>query len=74
MNCAEFSRYYTDFRDGNDPDLAARMRAHVEGCRRCGTHHRALLIGVEALQYGEIEPSEGMYHSLSARFKTRPIR
>lgn len=74
MTCAEFARYYTDFRDGNDADLAARMRAHVEGCRRCGTHHRALLIGVDALRGSEIEPSDGLTHALSARFPTRPIR
>ncbi len=74
MTCTDFSRYYTDFRDGSDPDVAARMRAHVEGCRSCATHHRALLVGVEALRESEIDLSDGMHHTLAARFTVRPIR
>jgi hypothetical protein len=74
MNCREFGRYYTDFRDGNDPELARRMRDHVNTCSHCQPHHRAMQIGIDVLQMTEIEPSEAMLHSLSARFNVRPIR
>ncbi len=74
MNCREFGRYYSDFRDGNDRELAHRMRDHAVACGQCSSHSRALQIGIEVLQMTEIEPSEGLMHSLSARFKVRPIR
>jgi len=74
MNCREFGRYYTDFRDGNDPELARRMREHVFECPHCRTHNRAMQIGIEMLQMTEIEPSDGLRHALSARFNVRPIR
>lgn len=74
MNCREFGRYYTDFRDGNDPELARRMREHVFECPPCRTHHRAMQIGIEVLQRCEIEPSDGLRHALGARFNVRPIR
>lgn len=74
MNCREFGRYYSDFRDGNDPELAHRMREHAESCRHCRSHDRVLQIGVEMLRANEIEPSDGLLHALSARFNVRPIR
>lgn len=74
MNCREFGRYYSDFRDGNDPELAHRMREHSSACRQCRSHDRALQIGVELLRVSEIEPSDGLVHALSARFNVRPIR
>ena len=44
MTCAEFSRFYSDFRDGNDPALAASMRWHATHCATCAQHARTMLI------------------------------
>ena len=57
MNCSEFLRCYSDFRDGLITDASAlrQFRVHIAHCAPCSRYDQTVRRGVHAL--GEIEPS-----------------
>ena len=73
MTCAEFSRFYSDFRDGNDPALAASTRWHATHCATCAQHARTMLISSDVAARCAIEHEDTGEHSLSALFATQRI-
>lgn len=74
MNCCEFGRNSSDFRDGTDAELAHRMREHAAACGHCRARTWALQIGVDVLRMSEIEPSEGLVQALRMRFEVVRVR
>jgi hypothetical protein len=67
MNCSEFRRRYSSYRDGCDPELAAEMDDHIELCPACAAYDRAVRTGVDALRGEIILPSPGFAARLAAR-------
>jgi hypothetical protein len=57
MECADFRRRYTAYRDGHDPELAADMDDHIEICPSCATFDRAVREGIETLRGEQVVPS-----------------
>jgi hypothetical protein len=69
MNCREFRRRYTEYRDGHDPELAADIDDHLETCRVCAAFDRAVRDGVEALRGSAVQPSPGFEQRLAMRLE-----
>jgi len=69
MNCREFRHRFSDYRDGHDPELAARMDDHMETCPRCAAFERAVREGVAVLRVGRLEPSPGFMERLAQRIR-----
>jgi hypothetical protein len=69
MNCREFRRRYSAYRDGHDPVLAADMDDHIEACRSCADLDRALREGIEALRGEQILPSAQFTERLRLRLE-----
>ena len=67
MNCRDFRRQYSSYRDGHDPVLAAEMDDHIEGCLACAAADRALREGVDALRGEQLHPSPGFRDRLELR-------
>jgi len=60
MNCSEFLKLYSDYRDGclEDADVARELREHVRECESCMRYDALVCRGVMALRStGELEPS-----------------
>jgi hypothetical protein len=67
MDCREFRRRYSAYRDGHDPELAADMDDHIEICPSCSALDRAVREGVEILRGEQILPSAGFAERLNRR-------
>jgi hypothetical protein len=67
MNCREFRRRYSAYRDGHDPVLAADMDDHIEICRACADLDRAVREGIETLRGEQILPSAQFTERLRLR-------
>ncbi len=69
MDCREFRRRYSAYRDAHDPALAAEMDDHLEGCPDCSAYDRAVQQGVAALRGEQIVPSPDFFLRLEARLQ-----
>jgi len=67
MDCRDFRRQYSAYRDGHDPALAAEMDDHIEVCPLCAAHDRAVREGVDVLRGGQMAPSPDFRARLEAR-------
>jgi hypothetical protein len=67
MDCREFRRGYSAYRDVHDPELAADMDDHIEACSSCAAFDRAVREGIEALRGEQILPSAGFRDRLALR-------
>lgn len=67
MDCPEFRRQYSAYRDGHDPALAADMDDHIETCAQCAAYDRAIREGVELLRGSTVAPSADFLPRLAAR-------
>lgn len=67
MNCRQFHRHYSAYRDGHDPALAAEMDDHLEACPRCAAFDRAVRDGVDVLRDLRVTPSSDFLPRLEAR-------
>lgn len=70
MDCREFRRRYTAYRDAHDPALAAEMDDHLDHCADCAAYDRAVHEGVEALRGRQIVPSPDFLPRLEARLRS----
>ena len=73
MDCRDFRRRYSAYRDGHDPELAADMDDHLEVCARCAAFDRAVREGTEILRGGEIAPSPAFLAGLEARIQSGEV-
>jgi anti-sigma factor RsiW len=71
MDCRDFRRRYTDYRDGFDPALAAEMDDHLESCPECAAFDRAIRQGIHSLQSGQLEPSAEFMSRLERRLASQ---
>lgn len=67
MDCRDFRRRYSAYRDGHDPVLAAEMDDHIEVCPSCSASDRALREGVEVLRGEQVTPSPDFLSRLALR-------
>jgi len=67
MDCREFQRRYSAYRDGHDPVLAADMDDHLEACPACAGFDRAVREGIDALRGEQIFPSREFRARLALR-------
>jgi len=67
MDCREFRRRYSAYRDAHDPVLAAEMDDHIECCPSCAAYDRAVREGVEALRGEQVTPSPDFQNRLAVR-------
>ena len=67
MDCRDFRRRYSAYRDGHDPELAAEIDDHIEACSACAAFDRAVREGVEALRGEQILPSPDFRARLALR-------
>jgi hypothetical protein len=70
MNCPEFLRRYSDFRDGTsaDPRLESRMLEHVRTCPKCMQYDARVSRGVTLLRsLSDLDPSPGFRRALRRR-------
>ncbi|MBI4500191.1 MAG: hypothetical protein HY700_03425, partial [Gemmatimonadetes bacterium] len=67
MNCSEFLRSYSEYRDGLIIDAGAlrQIRLHIAHCAPCYRYDESVRRGVRAL--GEIDPSPDFRRRLIAR-------
>lgn len=70
MDCRDFRRQYSAYRDGHDPELAADIDDHIESCSACAAFDRALREGVEALRGEQVVPSADFRFQLRRRLAT----
>jgi len=70
MNCREFRRQYSAYRDGHDPALAAGMDDHIEACAACAAFDRAVRDGVDVLRGEEMIPSPDFLVRLAERLES----
>lgn len=73
MDCRDFRRRYTAYRDQHDPELAAEMDDHLEVCPACAAYDRAVREGVETLRGEAITPSPGFLVRLEERIRSGEI-
>jgi hypothetical protein len=72
MNCGEFLRGLSDFRDGlvRDPQVVLRFETHRQGCPHCSQLLTALDQGLDALREGDdLVFSTGFRDSLDERLR-----
>lgn len=67
MNCREFRRRFSDYRDGHDPELAALMDDHLESCHACAAFDRAFRAGVDLLRIHQLKPTSRFMERLARR-------
>lgn len=70
MDCREFRRQYSAYRDAHDPALAAEMDDHLETCLACATFDRAVREGVATLRAGQLAPSADFLPRLESRLRS----
>ena len=70
MDCREFRRRYSAYRDLHDPELAADMDDHIEVCPACAAYDRAVREGVDALRGELILPTPGFHDRLAERLRS----
>lgn len=70
IDCREFRRRYSAYRDAHDPELAAEMDDHLEVCPTCAAFDRAVREGVEALRGEQVAPSVGFMSRLESRIES----
>ena len=73
MDCREFRRQYSAYRDGHDPALAADMDDHMETCPECAAYDHAIRSGVDALRGETILPSPDFMARLAARIASGEV-
>jgi hypothetical protein len=67
IDCRDFRRCYSAYRDTHDPALAAEMDDHLEVCPACTAFDRAVREGVEVLRDEQVTPSAGFMARLESR-------
>lgn len=67
MDCRDFRRQYTAYRDGDDPVLAAEMDDHIEVCPACASFDQAVRRGVDTLRGTRVTPSSDFLSRLERR-------
>jgi hypothetical protein len=67
MDCRDFRRWYSAYRDGHDPELAADMDDHIEVCPSCAALDRAVREGIETVRGEQIVPSPQFAERLGLR-------
>jgi len=73
IDCREFRRRYSAYRDSHDPELAAEMDDHLEVCPSCTAFDRAVREGVEALRGEEVVPSREFLARLESRLASGEV-
>jgi hypothetical protein len=73
MDCREFRRRYTDYRDNHDPGLAADMDDHIEICPSCAGFDRAVREGTDVLRGEQVTPSPDFLNRLALRLASAEI-
>jgi hypothetical protein len=70
MDCTQFLRQYSEFRDGEtrDPELCSRLRRHLATCPDCARYDGRIRCAVGLLRSApELEPSPRFRHRLADR-------
>lgn len=70
MDCRDFRRRYSAYRDSHDPGLAADMDDHMELCPDCAGYDRALRAGIDLLRGEQLVPSPEFLSRLTLRLAT----
>jgi predicted anti-sigma-YlaC factor YlaD len=70
IDCREFQRRYSAYRDTHDPVLAAEMDDHLELCSACVAFDRAVREGVEVLRGEQVAPSADFLSRLESRLQS----
>ena len=70
MDCREFRRRYSAYRDAHDPELAADMDDHIEFCLDCAGFDRAVREGTDLLRGEQLVPSPDFMTRLTLRLAT----
>jgi hypothetical protein len=70
MDCREFRRRYSEYRDAHDPELAADMDDHMEFCPNCAGFDRAVREGTDLLRDEQLVPSADFHARLALRLAT----
>ena len=73
MNCREFRRRYTAYRDGVDAALHADIDDHLEVCPACAAYDRAVREGVDALRGDALDLSPDFRERLFARIASGEV-
>lgn len=77
LTCPAFLDGYADYRDGTmrDPDLRARIEAHLGECLRCRRLARAMTRGLALLHQTteEVEPSPSFHERLQERIRAEVV-
>ena len=73
MDCREFRRQYSAYRDAHDPELAANMDDHIETCAACAGYDRALREGVDLLRGRQVLPTPDFRARLDARLASNEV-
>lgn len=73
MDCRQFRRQYSAYRDAHDPALAADMDDHMETCPECAAYDHAIRSGVDALRGETILPSPDFMARLAARIASGEV-
>jgi len=73
MDCPEFRRQYSAYRDAHDPELAANMDDHMEVCPACAGYDRALREGDDLLRGGQVLPTPDFRARLEARLASGEV-
>jgi hypothetical protein len=73
MDCPEFRRQYSAYRDAHDPELAASMDDHMEVCPVCAGYDRTLRQGVDLLRGGQVLPTPDFRARLEARLASGEV-
>jgi hypothetical protein len=73
MDCRDFRRQYSAYRDAHDPELAANMDDHMEACPTCASYDRALREGVDLLRGRQLFPTPDFRARLEARLASGEV-
>jgi predicted anti-sigma-YlaC factor YlaD len=73
MDCRDFRRQYSAYRDGHEPELAADIDDHIESCSACAAFDRAVREGIETLRGEQVVPSPDFRDRLSRRLASAEV-